>query len=554
MLSAGVFSNNIHAQESNLGEVHGDAGVLMQQYNPDTLIGAVVPSSKLAMNSFLNINYTLKNFRAGIRYESYLNRLEGYPNRFAGTGLGYRYAGYTMDGMDITVGSFYEQFGAGTILRTYEQRDIGIDNALDGIRVKYTPYKGIYLTGLYAKQRLDFVDGLINGGSIIRGLDGEVSLNELFDSLAYAKTRVILGGSFVSRFQPSSSSTLVLPENVGAWSARAAIYRGNVQLSGEYSYKINDPSIDNNFIYKPGQALLFNATYSKSGFSAELGYKFNDNFSFRSDRDMQTTDAMLGFIPTFAQQHTYNLAATLYPYVALPWGEVATQATVSYKFKKKSLLGGKYGTFVTVNYALAKSLDSTAVNDPVGLTAYETNFGMFGEETFFQDINVRIDKKISKKLKMSLMYLNFKYNNDVNQGANNNDGSKVKGFVDSHIGILETTYKFNSKNVLRTELQALIVGKDEYGNKQHQGDWATVLLEYTYSPHWFFSVQDQYNFGNSDPVYRIHYATASFGYSSGANRFSIGYGRQRAGLFCIGGVCRVVPASNGLSFSLTSTF
>ena len=34
----------------------------------------------------------------------------------------------------------------------------------------------------------------------------------------------------------------------------------------------------------------------------------------------------------------------------------------------------------------------------------------------------------------------------------------------------------------------------------------------------------------------------------------IGYGRQQQGIFCVGGVCRVVPPSNGLSLSLTTQF
>jgi hypothetical protein len=32
------------------------------------------------------------------------------------------------------------------------------------------------------------------------------------------------------------------------------------------------------------------------------------------------------------------------------------------------------------------------------------------------------------------------------------------------------------------------------------------------------------------------------------------YGKQRAGIFCVGGVCRNVPASNGFAISITSSF
>jgi hypothetical protein len=44
------------------------------------------------------------------------------------------------------------------------------------------------------------------------------------------------------------------------------------------------------------------------------------------------------------------------------------------------------------------------------------------------------------------------------------------------------------------------------------------------------------------------------GYIKGSTRFTVSYGRQRAGLFCVGGVCRFVPANNGLTLSFTQSF
>ena len=65
---------------------------------------------------------------------------------------------------------------------------------------------------------------------------------------------------------------------------------------------------------------------------------------------------------------------------------------------------------------------------------------------------------------------------------------------------------------------------------------------------------DQYNYGNPSDELQLHYAYGSFGYIKDATRISIGYGRQREGLFCVGGVCRYVPASNGLTLSFTHSF
>jgi hypothetical protein len=53
---------------------------------------------------------------------------------------------------------------------------------------------------------------------------------------------------------------------------------------------------------------------------------------------------------------------------------------------------------------------------------------------------------------------------------------------------------------------------------------------------------------------RIHYVIGTVGYLQGSSRFMLAVGRQRAGLFCVGGVCRNVPASNGLTLTFTQSF
>jgi len=65
---------------------------------------------------------------------------------------------------------------------------------------------------------------------------------------------------------------------------------------------------------------------------------------------------------------------------------------------------------------------------------------------------------------------------------------------------------------------------------------------------------DQYNFGNPNPDLRLHYLIGTFGYVREATRITLSYGRQRAGLFCVGGVCRFVPANNGLTLNFTQSF
>ena len=93
------------------GSISGNFQMDFQYYRLDTLIGTPVVPEKTRMNGFLNLNYVKGNFRMGTRYESYLNPILGFDPRFVGNGIMYRYAGYTKDDLDVTVGHFYEQFG-----------------------------------------------------------------------------------------------------------------------------------------------------------------------------------------------------------------------------------------------------------------------------------------------------------------------------------------------------------------------------------------------------------------------------------------------------------
>ena len=121
------------------------------------------------------------------------------------------------------------------------------------------------------------------------------------------------------------------------------------------------------------------------------------------------------------------------------------------------------------------------------------------------------------------------------------------GMVNADLLVFDITWKPKSKHALRIETQGLWTQDDK-------GNWAMLLAEYTVSPNWFFSLSDQYNYGNPDSNKRIHYLYASFGYVKNANRIQLSYGKQREGILCVGGVCRNVPAMNGFTLSITSSF
>lgn len=531
----------------NNGTFTGNIESTFQYLNADSLIDAKQPDSKSLLNSYANVFYTNGNFKAGMRLESYLPRIQGYPDRFEGTGFGMRYVGYTNSYIDVTLGNFYEQFGSGLIFRSYEDRALGYDNNMDGMRLIFRPAKGVVLKGVYGRQRLSFTDGkVVKASGIVRGIDGEIHVNDLLEKyMKDSKLDIVLGGSFVSKFQIDDNPDLILPQNVGAYSGRLGLKYSRFSFNAEYAVKENDPSEDNTNIYNKGRAALANLGYSQKGFGIVLSAKSVDNMSFRSDRTKSLQDVLINYLPSMNKTHTYNLVATLYPYATQPLGEVAYQAEVLYTFKKGSKIGGKYGLPINANFSTTYGpIHHTSGFSPTDSTGIAYQGRLFDQSSlqYWQDINVNITKKFNANYSMIFSYFNIRLNNDISKVADD-----AHGIIESHIGVIEVNWKINKTNSVRAEFQGLFTKKDK-------GNWATAVIEYNVSPNWFFSVMDQYNYGNPVKELQLHYLIGSFGYIRDASRFMVSYGRQRAGLFCVGGVCRFVPASNGLTLTFTQSF
>jgi len=86
--------------------------------------------------------------------------------------------------------------------------------------------------------------------------------------------------------------------------------------------------------------------------------------------------------------------------------------------------------------------------------------------------------------------------------------------------------------------------------KNDKGNWASGLAEFSFSSPYAFFVSDLFNYG----LTKNHYYNLGASVTKKSTRFSLSFGKQRAGLFCVGGVCRFVPASYGFTAGLTTSF
>ena len=173
-------------------------------YFNDEGTGATAPDGRFGSNNYLKLDYAKGGFTAGVQLEGYLPAVSGY---FSGTlaaenFLSYDiYAGFAANGWDIRVGSLYEQFGSGLLFRTYEDRELGINNALQGVRVAYTFGDYLSVRGLYGRVRnvREYSDAMVSGADL------SFSLSRLLDM---EKFDIVLEGSVIDKYEAQPSARL----------------------------------------------------------------------------------------------------------------------------------------------------------------------------------------------------------------------------------------------------------------------------------------------------------------------------------------------------------
>ena len=541
----------------------------------DSLIGATEYAGPFVSNSYLDLSLASEYVTAGARLELMHKPLPGFESNFAGGGLPNIYITGKYKWFEATVGNVYDQFGSGLIFRAYEDRPLGVDNSLRGARIVLSPYKGIRFKALGGMQRKYFNYGMDNAFGFdysqgaVMGADLELNIEEWSKVMQDGGYRLLFGASYVSKYDPIESEHVItnpnpnasydfvlnMPKFVGAGDVRLRVQKGGWNALVEYAYKANDPSADNGYIYKPGQAALLSLSYSQRGMSFLVQAKRSENMSFRSSRDGSGQAGYINHMPAFSMTHTYALAA-MYPYATQygtpkARGEWAFQAEARYTFKRKTPMGGKYGTSFRLNgtYIRGIKADPIAVNATgtlQGTNGYESPFFAMGDETYYLDVHLEFAKKITKTFSMTALYMFQQYNQKIVQGEMTEyefAGAKPNAIVNSHIGIVELKYK-PSKNIgMRGELQYL-------HTRQDKGQWVYALYEISLFQQAMIEVSDLYNIDAT----KVHYYKVAASYNWGTHRIQLSYGRTREGYNCSGGVCRFVPASKGLALSYSVSF
>lgn len=512
----------------------------------DADIGAAKPDFPYLSNSYLDIAIRSRYVSAGIRGELTLKPLPGYDPDFAGAGVSNLWIQTQWNWGKVTLGDVYGQFGSGLILRLYEDRNLGVDNSLRGGKIELTPYKGLRLEVLGGKQRRhwqmynDKAWGFNYRQDALLGANIELEIDKWSPRMQEAEASLTIGGSWVSKYQaqdtilryvtdpvnPSTTYTamLRLPRWVGAWDARAAFQMKGWSALVEYAYKANDPCLDNEFSYDKGDALLLSLSYSKSGMAILLQAKRSENMALRSDRLTRGNTGMINYLPAFTTTHTYTLAA-LKSYATQMDGEWAFQGEIRYTWKRKTKMGGKYGTTLKLSAAHVRGLGEKWIS--------------MSKEPYYTDINLELNKKLTKQWSLNAMLMYKTYNQKIIEGH----GEVIR----AGIAVADVKWAINSNVQMRAELQYLF-------SKQDEGQWLHALYELSLFKQLMITLSDTYNIGGTEVASHMNFYHVSLTYQHGAHRLMAGFSRSMAGYNCAGGVCRFTPAQKGVNLSYSYTW
>lgn len=520
-----------------------------QYYKDDKKIkiDEVDAENRFRSNNYLKIDYASKYFEVGVQGEGYLPKaLLNLNPELEGIHIGTVYARYNNydKGIDITAGHFYEQFGSGLALRFWEDRALGLNNSLFGGRVKLNMNDYAQLTFLGGRQRLGFGFDLSKGA--VYGADAQINLSNIYDSEDHSLN---VGMSYVGRYEDLTIDYPLAPKTTDVLAARLDYSGEKFHFNAEYAYKSPDMRVESRILMDDtsdyGNALLVNLGYNNEGFAVNANLRRLENFSFFSERKLAGNVYNIGsvnYIPALTKQYDHALQ-NIFVYQAQPnyinsfikkKGEIGGQFDMFYEIPTETFFGGQQGGSLTINGSYWAGLKF----EEQGADLISNNFFDFGQK-YYSDIALEYRSKFTDNFLGIFSYLNQYYNKQFVEDS--------MGEVNAHTVVLDGTYFLSETKSVRLELQHQWA---DYDRK----NWAGGTLEFTPNPTWSFFLHDIYNYGNDDPDMQIHYYSIGGAFSKGATRIAASYGRQRGGIMCVGGVCRYVPESAGLSLGITTNF
>lgn len=457
------------------------------------------------LENWLTLDYNKNIFSAGLRFEVFQPN-DPDPSISRGkvkyADIAYKYIavdiGDVEEGININVGNYYKLFGRGLVLKSYEDRNIRVDNNLLGVKVEAN-YMGFTLSAL--------------SGSAANAVNERQDILHAADLQYTGFDLIKLGTTFASN----------LPSTDGV--ARTSLASLRIQPSywnfdgyAEYGIKSNkdiQSQIFNDDEWKIGEAFYGNLNFYYDAFSIVGEYKYYDNYAFTS------SDGTIYYNtpPSLRKEYTYVLL-NRHPSPLDQSNEEGYALEVNYNFSDE--------TSFIANYGITQTLPTSSYYQRVN------------------DISIPITTQLEEIFLQATQNWNKSFTTIAAFGYNQELSTNTKNITP----ILENKFYFDDINTIKLVLehqQTENLSTDE----RYYDD--VINIEYLRSPN--FSVAVVAELQTKEPeagnVVRKFWSFIQFGYKIGNHTdLSLLVGTRQAGNICIGGICRYEPAFQGVELKM----
>jgi len=470
---------------------------------------------------WLNLDYNKGIFGAGIRFETYEPNdpspaISRGKKRYAD--IAYKYIkaeiGDAQQGGELIVGNYYALFGRGLVLKSYEDRNIRVDNNLLGAKLQ-ARYGGITLTAL---------TGMAASGDNIRE-----EIIHAADLEYKAANQLKVGASYATNLPADDNAARTMLTSV-----RIMPSIWNFDFYGEYGFKQNrdvrDKLLkpDTSFVvyspynkndWKVGQAAYGSINFYYDAFALTGEYKYYDNFTFAS----QDGTIIYNTPPSVRKEYTYVLL-NRHPSALNQADEQGFQVELNYNMSDETYFSADYGETKTLPF-----------------------------NSYYKRI---LHDNSPSRVQLREVYTQAHHDWNDNWttiaafGYNEERDTDTKNVTP----ILENIFYFNEINTIKFTIehqQTTVNINDE----QYYDD--ALTLEYLRSPSFNVAVVSEMQTKEPEPgnIVRKFWSFIQFGYKIGDHTdMSILFGTRQAGNICIGGVCRYEPEFSGIEFKMFTRF
>lgn len=486
-----------------------------------------------------DVRLFVNDFIFGIRYE-YDDPIEfGTGTK----GLSRRFIEFNKDNFLVRAGNYYELFEKGLTLNAFENRGLGFNTQLDGIKLNYkNNWKNIKFNGTIVGGGLVYDDYLIP--------DRRETYSVRAGNFNFSPVRLFsIGGSYLYTKGDIPSSGQIAKITAEIFEGNFSFNWKSISLETSYANKHTVESFPKYDAVR-GDGGYGSLSYTTGGLGVTLDYK-NYRFNLTTPNERSSTGPLKALPfqnpPTGIKEHSTVLLSRL-PHQVDFNDEVGFQVDAFYSpiddltLNLNASLSSRHYNYRDLDTTVLVRYERIDRNDsyiPSIDNAFSPYWELYLEAEYYYKKDWKF--KAAGGRQYSVIY-----------SIANPDGSDIETNTTFPVEIIYDFTKIYSIK-LQAEQQWVYKSLNSESNKRFYNEY--ISLSVSRSPNLILNGTVEFSTDEEDPSGKKVWCTGEITYKiSSANNITLSYGSERGGLKCSSGICRYVNPFNGFRLTVINNF